>query len=185
MKGLPPTPGSWVLTQSNAWADCSVMLVQAAAALQAYCQQELSSIHTTVHVAQQLQTLDVSLPTPTYHALLSRDVLSHVGLRTMGEYKLGWLKGVAHPADEQASNAVQSRSGKSLLLLWLFSAHLLLPTAHCGLLRAMSSRPEQAHQMMLVVCPFLLHLLLRTQAWSALALPVVTKATCASQIMPY
>ena len=159
------------------------MLLQAAAALQAYCQQELSSIHTTVHVAQQLQTLDVSLPTPTDHAMLSRDVLSHVGLRTMGEYQLGWLKGVAHPADQQASNAVQSRSGKSLLLS--FSAHLLLLTDHCGLLRAVSSRPKQAHQMMLVVCSFLLHLLLRTQTWSALALPVVTKATCASQAVPY
>lgn len=80
--------------------------MQASAALQAYCQQELSSIHTTVHVAQQLQTLDMSLPTPTYQALLSRDVLSGVGLRTMGDYKLGWLKGVAHPADQEASSTV-------------------------------------------------------------------------------
>lgn len=87
-----------------------MVLLQAAAALQAYCQQELSSIHTTVHVAQQLQTMDMSLPTPTYHALLSRDVLSSVGLRTMGEYKLGWLKGIAHPADQQASSTVQSRA---------------------------------------------------------------------------
>ncbi len=84
--------------------------MQASAALQAYCQQELSNIHTTVHVAQQLQTLDVSLPTPTYQALLSRDVLSGVGLRTMGEYKLGWLKGVAHPADQEASTRFFYRS---------------------------------------------------------------------------
>ena len=77
--------------------------VQVTAALQTYCQQELSNIHTQVHVAQQLQTLDMSLKTPIYHALLSRDVLASVSLRTMGEYKLGWLKGVAHPADAQVS----------------------------------------------------------------------------------
>ena len=87
--------------------------MQASAALQAYCQQELSSIHTTVHVAQQLQTLDMSLRTPTYQALLSRDVLSGVGLRTMGEYKLGWLKGVAHPADQQATTTFLNMSNMS------------------------------------------------------------------------
>lgn len=86
-------------------------LVQATAALQACCQQELSSIHSTIQVAEQLQMLDMSLPTPTYHALLSRDVLASVSLRTMGEYKLGWLKGLAHPDDQQASTlAVTSTS---------------------------------------------------------------------------
>lgn len=74
-------------------------------------------MHTTVHVAQQLQTLDMSLPTPTYHALLSQDVLSGVGLRTMGEYKLGWLKGVAHPADQQASITVQYTAGQPVCFL--------------------------------------------------------------------
>lgn len=74
-------------------------------------------MHTTVHVAQQLHTLDMCLPTPTYHALLSRDVLSSVGLRTMGEYKLGWLKGVAHPANQQASTMVHSTAGQPVCFL--------------------------------------------------------------------
>ncbi len=81
----------------------SVPHAQATAALQSYCQQELSSIHSRVHVAQQLQTMDMSLHTPTYQALLSRELLSGVGLRTMGEYKLGWLKGIARPASQQVS----------------------------------------------------------------------------------
>ena len=79
----------------------SLLLLQAAAALQTYCQQELNSIHTRVHVAQMSQTLDMTPSTPTYQALLSSDVLSHVALRSMGDYKLGWLQGLVHPASEQ------------------------------------------------------------------------------------
>lgn len=105
--GVEASIGTWVLTYFGASINTVWWLhVQASAALQAYCQQELSSIHTTVHVAQQLHTLDMSLPTPTYQALLSRGVLSSVGLRTMGEYKLGWLKGIAKPASQEASTTV-------------------------------------------------------------------------------
>ena len=77
--------------------------VQATAALQSYCQQELSSIHSKVQVAQPLETLDVSLQKPTYQALLARELVSSVRLRAMGDYKLGWLKGVAHPPSEQVN----------------------------------------------------------------------------------
>lgn len=76
-------------------------LPQATAALQSYCQQELSSIHSKVQVAQPLETLDMSLQTPTYQALLARELVSSVRLRAMGDYKLGWLKGVARPPSEQ------------------------------------------------------------------------------------
>lgn len=76
-------------------------LPQATAALQTYCQQELSSIHSRVHVAQQLQTLDMSLQTPTYQALLSKELLSGVALRSMGQYKLGWVKGISRPSSQQ------------------------------------------------------------------------------------
>ncbi len=77
--------------------------VQATAALQSYCQQELSSIHSKVQVAQPLETLDMSLQTPTYQALLARELVSSVRLRAMGDYKLGWLKGVARPPSQQVN----------------------------------------------------------------------------------
>jgi len=77
--------------------------VQATAALQSYCQQELSSIHSKVQVAQPLETLDMSLQTPTYQALLARELISSVRLRAMGDYKLGWLKGVARPPSQQVN----------------------------------------------------------------------------------
>ena len=77
--------------------------MQATAALQSYCQQELSSIHSKVQVAQPLETLDMSLQTPTYQALLARELVSSVRLRAMGDYKLGWLKGVARPPSEQVN----------------------------------------------------------------------------------
>ena len=83
--------------------DCRLVHVQATAALQTYCQQELSSIHSRVHVAQQLQTLDMSLQTPTYQALLSKELLSGVALRSMGQYKLGWVKGISRPSSQQVS----------------------------------------------------------------------------------
>lgn len=75
--------------------------LQATAALQSYCQQELSNIHSKVHIARPLEMLDMSLQAPTHQALLSKELLSGVALRTMGEYKLGWLKGIARPANQQ------------------------------------------------------------------------------------
>ena len=86
--------------------DCRLVHVQATAALQTYCQQELSSIHSRVHVAQQLQTLDMSLQTPTYQALLSKELLSGVALRSMGQYKLGWVKGISRPSSQQVSKCL-------------------------------------------------------------------------------
>jgi len=77
--------------------------VQATAALQLYCEQELSSIHSKVQVAQPLETLDMSLQTPTYQALLAKELVSSVRLRAMGDYKLGWLKGVARPHSQQVN----------------------------------------------------------------------------------
>ncbi|KAL0041377.1 hypothetical protein WJX79_001220 [Trebouxia sp. C0005] len=94
-------------------------LPQATAALQSYCQQELSSIHSKVQVAQPLEVVDMSLQTPTYQALLARELLSSVRLRAMGDYKLGWLKGVARPPSQQealieiVSAAAAEASGSS------------------------------------------------------------------------
>ena len=81
----------------------NVLCVQATAALQSYCEQELSSIHSKVQVAQPLEMLDMSLQTPTYQALLARELVSSVRLRAMGDYKLGWLKGVARPPSQQVN----------------------------------------------------------------------------------
>lgn len=75
--------------------------LQATAALQSYCQQELSNIHSKVYIARPLEMLDMSLQVPTHQALLSKELLSGVALRTMGEYKLGWLKGVARAPNQQ------------------------------------------------------------------------------------
>ena len=80
-----------------------MLYVQATAALQSYCEQELSSIHSKVQVAQPLEMLDMSLQTPTYQALLARELVSSVRLRAMGDYKLGWLKGVARPPSQQVN----------------------------------------------------------------------------------
>lgn len=79
------------------------LVEQATKALQSYCQQELGSIHSKVHVAAHLQQIDVHLRHPTYQALVSRDVLSGIPFRTMGVYQLGWLDGVAKPAAQQVS----------------------------------------------------------------------------------